>query len=183
MRVAILDGEPIAGTAFDLYVRDFARLLAAAGHCVDLISLRELRLKGCSGCFSCWLKTPGECAKRDDSATVCRAVMASELTVVASPIIMGFTSALLKRATDQMIPLIHPYFVVEQGEMHHRARYGKYPVFGLLTCASDDTDAEDIAITEQIWSRTALDLKSRLVFCKDTSGSPAEVINELTAIA
>ena len=40
--------------------------------------------------------------------------------------------ALLKRAADQMIPLVHPYIVIEGGEMHHRARYERYPLMGLL---------------------------------------------------
>ncbi len=132
MNVTILNGEPDAASAFDAYLGEYAEQLAANGHKVQRLDLRDLDLKGCSGCWGCWVKTPGECVKRDDSAQVCRAVLGSDLTVLASPMRMGFTSSLLKRAADQMIPLVHPYLVIEGGEMHHRPRYERYPLMGLL---------------------------------------------------
>ena len=109
------------------------------GHAVTLLDLAQLDLKGCSGCFNCWVKTPGECVKRDDSATVCRAAINADLLLLASPMMMGFTTALLKRAADQMIPLLHPYFIVEGGEVHHRARYAHYPAMALLLGVGADT--------------------------------------------
>lgn len=115
MRITILNGEPDPATPFQQYVLDVARQLAASGHTVTTLDLRELDLKGCSGCFGCWVKTPGECVKRDGSAQLCRAVIRADLAVLASPVTMGYTSTLLKRATDQMIPLIHPFFVIEGG--------------------------------------------------------------------
>ena len=183
MEILILNGEPDASSAFDGYVHDLADQLGGIGHQVHLIELRELDLKGCSGCFGCWVKTPGECAKRDDSAAVCSSMLASDLVVLASPMVMGFTTALLKRVADQMIPLVHPYIVIENGEMHHRARYGSYPAMGLVLGAGADTDAEDLQITETLWSRTARNLKSSLVFTAVTDRSAEEVAHALAAAA
>lgn len=183
MKTTILNGEPEAGSEFDLYVRATAERTGAAGHEVRLLDLRDLELRGCSGCWGCWVKTPGECVKRDDSALVCRAVIESDLLILASPVVMGFTTALLKRAADQMIPLIHPYTVVEGGEMHHRARYDHYPLVALLLAASPDTDAEDLAITEHMWARMARNLKSRLTFTLVANDTPEEVARELAAVA
>jgi len=89
----------------------------------------------------------------------------------------------LKRATDQMIPLIHPYFVMEHGEVHHLARYKKYPLFGLLLGPESDTDAEDIEITTAMWKRLARNLKSRLVFTAVAERPAQEVAYELIAAA
>jgi multimeric flavodoxin WrbA len=183
MQITILNGEPDPFSGFDNYLHQVAQRLVASGHAVTTIELRELDLKGCSGCFGCWLKTPGECVKRDDSATVCRAAMGAGLLVLASPVIMGFTSALLKRAADQMIPLVHPFLVIEGGEMHHRARYASYPEFGLLLGAGEDTDAEDIEITAAMWGRMARNLKSRLAFTAVASRSVEEVADEIAAAA
>jgi hypothetical protein len=109
------------------------------------------------------------------------------LLVLASPLIMGFTTALLKRAADQMIPLIHPYFVIEGGEAHHRARYASYPLMGLLLGAGEDSDAEDIEIATAMWRRTARNLKSRLVLAAVAEGSSnraaEEVADEIAAAA
>ena len=183
MRVTILNGEPDASTAFDAYVHDVARRMSASGHEVRTLDLRGLDIKGCSGCWGCWVKTPGECVKRDDSAQVCRAAIGSDRLILASPMVMGFTSALLKRVVDQMIPLAHPYILIEGGEMHHLARYARYPLFGLLLGAGPDTDADDLAITERMWSRTARNMKSRLAFTAVTDRSAEEVAHEFAAVA
>jgi len=183
MRITILNGEPDPSAAFDAYLRLLASRLTASGHVVEKLDLRELDLKGCSGCFNCWVKTPGECAKRDDSARICRAAIASDLLLLAAPMSMGFTSALLKGAVEQMIPILHPYFEVEGGEIHHRARYAHYPKLGLLVSAGSDTDAEDIEITTIMWARMARDMKSRLVFSAVADRAPEEVADELALAA
>ena len=104
MRITILNGDPDPASAFQMYVHVLANDWRPSGHVVTTLDLHELNLKGCSGCWGCWVKTPGECVKRDDSATVCRAAITADLLLLASPLTMGFTTALLKRAADQMIP-------------------------------------------------------------------------------
>ena len=183
MRITILNGSPKQDGGFDAYTTEFAAHLEALGNEVTHLPLRELELKGCTGCWGCWVKTPGECVRGDDSSTVCRAVMDSDVTVLASPMRMGFTSALLKRAADQWIGLVHPYIVVEGGEMHHRPRYARYPKFGLLLGSTADTDAEDIDITTHMWSRAARNMKSSLVFTAVDTVCAKEAAGELVATA
>jgi multimeric flavodoxin WrbA len=183
MRVTILNGEPDAFSAFQRYIQEITQQLTASGHQVTTLDLREFNLKGCSGCFGCWLKTPGECTKLDDSALVCQSAINTDLLVLASPLTMGFTSELLKRAAEQLIPLLHPYIVIEGGEAHHRARYEQYPLFGLLLGAGKDSDAEDIEITTSMWARMARNLKSSLVFTAVSDRPAKEVAHELTAVA
>jgi multimeric flavodoxin WrbA len=183
VRITILNGEPDAASSFQKYLETLARRLQLLGHAVAALDLRALDLKGCTGCFNCWVKTPGKCAKRDDSATVCRAALDADLLLLASPMVMGFTTALLKRAADQMIPLIHPYFVVEGAEIHHRARYAHYPLFALLLGAGPDSDAEDIEITRTMWSHMARNMKSRLAFTTVADRTPEEVADELARVA
>ena len=147
MRITILNGEPDPGSSFHRYVHELAGQLTASGHQVLTLDLGGLDLKGCSGCFGCWVKTPGRCVKGDDSGRVCRAVVEADLLVAASRVTMGFTSALLKRAADQMIPLVHPYLELEGGEVHHRPRYSSYPGFALVLGPGPGADAEDLEIS------------------------------------
>ena len=183
MRITILNGSSEKDRGFNAYTKECVAHLEALGNEVAYLQLRNLELKGCAGCWGCWVKTPGECVRRDDSAAICQAVMDSDITVLASPMRMGFTSALLKRAADQMIALVHPYIVVEGGEMHHRHRYARYPRFGLLLGPATDTDAEDIAITTHIWSRAARNFKSSLVLTVTSTVSAKEAADELIAAA
>ena len=180
MRIAILNGNPRAeDTAFEDYVGGLARALEGKQHDVALLPLRDMDIKYCTGCWGCWVKTPGECVAKDASADVCRAVINADLVLHASPVIMGFYSALLKKTTDKLIPLVHPYTVVDQGEAHHLARYEKYPLLGLLLQPGEDTDDEDIAIIREIHGRTALNFKSRVAFTKLTSDPIEEVAREI----
>jgi multimeric flavodoxin WrbA len=183
MRITILNGEPEPASPFDAYLGILTNRLAESGHAVTKLDLRALDLKGCTGCWNCWVKTPGECAKQDDSATVCRAALDADLLLLASPMTMGFTTALLKRAADQMIQLLHPYFVVEGGEIHHRARYAHYPVFTLLLGTDANIDAEDVEITRTMWGRMARNMKSRLAWTADAERNAEEVADELARVA
>ena len=183
MRITIMNGDPDPGSTFEGYLHEYVERLVAQGHEVTRLDLRDLDLKGCSGCWGCWVKTPGLCVKHDDSDRICRAFLASDLTVLASPVRMGFTSSLLKRAADQMVPLVHPYIVIEGGEMHHRPRYARYPQMGLLLAPSADTDVEDLEITTHLWSRMARNMKSSLAFTTIATTSAKEAADGLAAVA
>jgi hypothetical protein len=183
MRITILNAEPDPESPFDEYVRGVAARFVASGHDVGHLVVRDLDLKGCTGCWGCWVKTPGECARRDDSALIARSVINSDLVVFASPVHMGFTSSLLKRAADQMIGLVHPYIMIEHGEMHHRPRYPRYPLIALLLSPDADTDTEDVAITEHLWARMARNMKTRLAFTAVADRSIEEVADEFAPAA
>ncbi len=176
MKITILNGNPDAtNTAFDGYLARLSNALVSDQHEVTILELREMDIKYCTGCWGCWVKTPGECVAVDDSHGVCRAVINSDFALWASPVIMGFYSALLKKVTDKLIPLVHPYAVVDQGEAHHLARYDKYPLLGLLLEKGDGVNDQDIEIISEIHKRTALNFKSKLSFTKLTLDPVEEV--------
>lgn len=171
MEITILNGSPAAGP-FDAYLAQLAASLQAAGHRITRLDLRDLPLRYCTGCFGCWVKTPGECVARDASLEMDRAIIRSDFTLWAAPLKMGFPAALLKMALDKHLPLIHPYMEVDQGEAHHRKRYARYPRVGLLVEKEADTDPVDLRIVTDICARTALNFKTRLEFCL-TAATPA----------
>jgi hypothetical protein len=179
MRITILNGNPDpANTAFDGYLQQLVEHWQGK-HEVTQIDLRDLEIKYCIGCFGCWVKTPGECTVPDESPQVRRAVINSDFTLLASPMRMGFVSALMKKMNDKFIPLIHPYIVVDQGEAHHLARYDRYPLLGLLLENGSGNDDEDIQITTDIYRRTALNMKSRLLFARLTQEPVEEVADAI----
>ena len=183
MKITVLNGNPDAdNAAFNDYLKRLSDALASDGHAVTVFELRGMDIKYCIGCFGCWVKTPGECIVPDESRDVRRAAIHSDLVLWASPVIMGFYSALLKKVTDKFLPLLHPYTVVDQGEAHHLARYDKYPLVGLLLEKGADTDDEDIKIISDIHRRTALNFKSRLSFAKLTQAPIEEVAREVNSL-
>jgi multimeric flavodoxin WrbA len=179
MRIAVLNGNPRAnGGGFDDYVGRLADTLRSNSHEVDVLPLRDMDIKPCAGCLECWTKSPGLCKIDDDSHDVCRSYINSDLVLFASPIMMGFTSALLKRATDKLVPLLPYHIELVEGEMHHAARYDRYPRMALLLETEVDTDDEDMAIISDIYARDALNLKSSLAFTRLVSDPVEEVARE-----
>ncbi len=182
MKIIILNGNPDASNEqFDQYLHNLSEALADK-HTITMFTLREMDIKYCTGCWSCWLKTPGECAVTDDSRDTCRACINSDLALFASPVIMGFTSAMKKKATDKYIPLLHPYVTIVQGECHHVARYDKYPLLGLLLEKDQDTDEDDVKIITDIYQRIALNFKTTLALSKLTLDPVEEVADEINRI-
>jgi len=174
MKITILNGNP-APSGFDEYLIRLSKILESEGNEVKQLDLRDLGLKYCTGCFNCWTKTPGICDSDEASQEMGRAVINSDFTLWASPLRMGFPSATLKMGFDKHLPLIHPYMVVDEGEAHHLKRYEKYPRVGLLVEKETDTSENDLMIIRDIFSRTALNFKSKLDFMETTDQNPVEV--------
>jgi multimeric flavodoxin WrbA len=178
MRISVLDGS-VRGRD-DGLADALTRIedgLTQRSHTLERMVLADLRIIPCIGCFGCWVKTPGACVVEDDTVEVRRSVIASDLTIVASPLIMGFVSAVTKLTMDKLIPLLHPYFAVVHGETHHRRRYERYPDLGVLLAAGDGSDADDVAITRRLFERFAINFHSRLRFVLDAGDPTEEVID------
>ena len=178
MKITLLNGNP-EPAPFDTYLGQVQAALEGAGHTLTRLDLRDLPLRYCIGCWGCWVKTPGECMAQDASREIDRAVIQSDFTLWAAPLIMGFPAALLKMAMDKHLPLIHPYMVVNHMEAHHQKRYAHYPRIGLILEKETTTDARDLQIVTDIGCRTALNLKTRLEFSLTTETPPAEIVRRI----
>jgi multimeric flavodoxin WrbA len=179
MNITILNGDPQQST-LDEYLVQLSDNLKASGHIVTQINIREIPLRHCTGCFNCWVKTPGKCATNDASIDIDRAVIQSDFTLWAAPLKMGFPSELLKMALDKHLPLIHPYITVSHNEAHHLRRYPRSPRVGLLLEREEMTDEQDLNIVTAIHRRTALNFKTRLEFSLTTETPIPELTTRIT---
>jgi len=185
MRIAIVNGNPDPNNQkLDDYLDSVIRLLESADNSVAYFTLREMKIDPCRGCFACWLKTPGRCVLKDDSYDICREYINADFVLYASPLILGFPSAILKHAMDRLIPLVLPYIeLVGNKECHHIRRYDReYPPIGLIIEKEDDTDSEDVEIVRDIFVRAALDLKSSCLFVKSIDVPVQEVCDAINGV-
>ncbi|HDS05573.1 MAG TPA: flavodoxin family protein, partial [Deltaproteobacteria bacterium] len=110
MRILILNGNPtVTKGGLDQYIERLAGEMSKAGHNVQVLILRDMKINSCVGCFNCWVKTPGLCSIKDDAREVARSYIAADHVIFCSPLIMGFVSSLLKNTMDRNLPLIHPH--------------------------------------------------------------------------
>lgn len=182
MEVLILNGNPNPGES---RLDEFLNRLAGTGKPgIDwkILALRDLDLKYCTGCWKCWVKNPGKCFIDDDIKKVLQAYMNANLVIFASPLIMGFTSALLKKANDRLLPLLLPYAKTFNGEFHHWKRYPLYPRTALIMEPEHDTDEKDLAITSEIYRRNAINLKTSLLFSTTINQPVENVLHQINHI-
>jgi len=179
MKILILNGNPdTKNEDFEHYVNLLTDELSKDKNELTLIKIRDKRITHCAGCWDCWVKTPGECRFNDDSIAIRENYINSDMVIFASPLIMGFISAILKKVMDKLIPLLHPYIEMVKKESHHSKRYDKYPLIGLLyqNNSRENTDAE---ITTDIFNRFALNFRTDLAFSFSVKTELVDVINEI----
>jgi len=183
VNITILNGNPDAGNRdFERYIQNLIEGLAGRRHEVQTHVLREMNIRYCVSCWNCWFKTPGICRFEDSMPVICKSMVAAGLVIFASPVIMGFTSALLKRANERLIPLLHPYVDLIQGETHHRGRYERNPDWGLILQKNSDADDEDITIISDIYRRETLNFKASLRFTFLTDKPVKEACDAIDAL-
>jgi multimeric flavodoxin WrbA len=127
MNVTLLNGAPAGDNFADAVAAALAGARPAAEWAVAAWTLRDEQIAPCIGCFECWTKTPGLCRIKDAGRDVARSVIQSDLTIFLTPITFGGYASELKKALDRIICLISPFFTQIDGEVHHHARYARYP--------------------------------------------------------
>ena len=132
-------------------------LLRHDGWQVTRLTLREIDIAPCLGCFSCWIKTPGVCVMDDAGRDVARQMVHSDLLVYLTPLTFGGYSSELKKALDRSIPNISPFFRLVKGEVHHVKRYARYPrIVGIGVCSDDRADLDEEELFETLIHRNAI---------------------------
>ncbi|MBN2049786.1 MAG: flavodoxin family protein [Spirochaetales bacterium] len=160
MNVLVLEASPGEVGGFKERMDSLTDHLTVKGHTILRYDLTSLDLHYCTGCFTCWWKTPGRCMYKDDMEVLYPEILKSDLLLFASPLVMGLPSYLIKECQDRLIPLLHPYITLINGECHHRKRYDRYPDIALITRKEKDTEKEDIELLRHLHRRLALNFHS-----------------------
>ncbi|MCX7918099.1 MAG: flavodoxin family protein [bacterium] len=86
----------------------------------------RMKINPCTGCFTCWLKTPGVCVQQDDMTEIMKWFNTADVIILASPLyVFGFT-AQMKTVLDRLIPSVECYITTnEKGFSYHKRRLQK----------------------------------------------------------
>jgi len=107
------------------YVTDL--LLAGAvraGADVDVIDLAHATVKGCLGCYHCWVVTPGACVHNDDMAGFLERLLRADVLFCATPVYHYAMSHLLKAFLERTFPLVDEGLEeTSRGCLRNRTRY------------------------------------------------------------
>lgn len=106
----------------DLENEDFQKLFSDLSDETMVIS-DDGSIHHCIGCFGCWIKTPAACVIRDKYGDMGEYLSKCKDVIIISKCCYGGFSPFVKNVLDRSISYIHPYFMIKNGEMHHRPRY------------------------------------------------------------
>ena len=96
----------------------------------------------CTGCFGCWVRTPGRCVIRDGFQDTGIRMGGCHQLVLVSRCCYGSLSPFVKAVQDRAIPYLHPDFVLRGGELHHRRRYRNVITLSVWLYGEDITGEE-----------------------------------------
>ena len=111
--------------ATEIIMNRFVEGAKAAGAQVERHYVSDLMIKGCTGCFSCWWKTPGKCVHNDDMDWVLPLMADADIIYMGTPIYHGNIVHGLQRMREKTLPLVMPEMVMERGVTRHPFRVKK----------------------------------------------------------
>ncbi|MDP8262521.1 MAG: flavodoxin family protein [Candidatus Ancaeobacter aquaticus] len=137
MRVLALCGSPRGEHSSTYHMLN--PLLAGmedAGAKTELVLLSKLKMNHCTGCYTCWTKTPGSCIHNDGVDEVLSKFVAVDLIIFGTPLYHFTMSGLLKDFIDRTLPLYEPWLVEDKnrpGLSGHPPRFS-LPESAMLLC-------------------------------------------------
>ncbi len=109
--VLLINGSPRKERSNTLKLA--AALLAgyeeATGAVAETLTVYDMDIAPCRGCFACWRQTPGRCALRDDMDRAHALAAAAKLIVVSFPLYFYGAPSQMKAFLDRMLPVLQIY--------------------------------------------------------------------------
>ncbi|MFA5554901.1 MAG: flavodoxin family protein [Phycisphaerae bacterium] len=121
MKITIFNSSPKQQKSnTQAMVDEFVKGAEKAGAEAETIFLAQKQIKPCTGCLSCWFKTPGKCVFDDDMGELLEKVKKSNIVVFATPLYVDNISGLMKNFMDRFMPLLNPHIETDSsGESVH----------------------------------------------------------------
>ena len=129
----------VVNTTADTSVSEEVKKLAAEENKdIKLIEAGDKKIGNCIGCNFCWLKTPGECAVKDDYEEILKEIIHAKELWVISDTALGFINHKGKNFFDRILPIATMYLKFKGEEMRHVARYKSTPDVGIIYSGEAD---------------------------------------------
>lgn len=126
-KIVVIQGSPrkVGVSKTDIFTQAFVEGCRRAGAGAETIYLREKKIRHCSGCFTCWTKTPGKCIFDDDVAGIMKKSDEADLVVFASPLYHFGIISLMKKYIERTLPMVQPFLLKgDHGRTTHPVRKG-----------------------------------------------------------
>jgi len=136
------------------------------GETYQLINSLEID-RFCTGCFGCWLKTPGTCVIADKFQHMGELLSMADELIIVSKATFGSYSSSVKNVLDRSISYVEPFFDKRNGEMHHKERYHKNLMISAVFYGENITEKEQ-ETSENLVKANSINLNGTVGFVRFT---------------
>lgn len=70
---------------------------------VKTVTLRDKDIHPCMGCFSCWTKTPGQCALKDDMQELYQDILEADIIIESFPLYFAGVPSRMRMMTERCL--------------------------------------------------------------------------------
>jgi multimeric flavodoxin WrbA len=107
LKVTAFLGSPRPKGNTDILTSRLVQGAEEAGHAIQVVPLRHLKIEPCIGCDKCW--RDGEpCVLRDDMRRLYLTIAGSDVLVFATPVYWYGPTAIMKAFIDRLVPFNRP---------------------------------------------------------------------------
>ncbi|ONI41125.1 hypothetical protein AN640_01345 [Candidatus Epulonipiscium fishelsonii] len=89
---------------------------------ITFFDLSSLKIENCTGCYNCWVKTPGKCVIRDDAVKIYPEIAKSNKLMYVSKVKYGSYDTIMKTMLERALPIQQAFIHLIDGECHHYQR-------------------------------------------------------------
>lgn len=158
-RALVLDGARADGADVDAVAARVADEVERLGLHAQRVTLRDVPVAPCLGCFECWTRTPGVCRTKDAGRDLARAFVRSQLVAFVTPVTFGGYSSELKKVVDRIVCVALPFFTRAGGVVHHPPRYARNPALLVVGVLREPAPAQE-RIFHELARRNAVNLQA-----------------------
>jgi len=142
----------------DLNVNDSNEIIPLLPPNSKILSKEIDNIKGCLGCFNCWVKTPGKCIIEDSYTEMPKYILESGTFIIITEIKYGCYTSYVKNVIDRSIGILLPFFQIVNGELHHLPRYNNNSIKFRVIGYGEDVTADEEQTFKDLIKGNALNL-------------------------
>lgn len=142
----------------DLNVKDSKVIIPSLPPDSKIFSKETANIKGCLGCFNCWIKTPGRCIIEDSYTEIPKYILESDIFMIITQIKYGCYTSYVKNIIDRSIGILLPFFQTVNGELHHLPRYNTKSIKFVVIGYGDDVTYDEEQTFKDLIKGNAINL-------------------------
>lgn len=123
-KILVINGSPKKRSNTMKLVESFLEGIKDKDASIEIrkIDLVDKNIRSCTGCYSCWKKTPGTCVLEDDMEGLLKQYKDAEIVIWATPLYHFGITSIMKKFMERTLPELLP-FIDDEGSETYRHPY------------------------------------------------------------